>query len=556
MSYTAKDIETLEFKDAVRKRIEMYMGSADNQGILQCIREIISNSIDEYSMGYGDKIKVELFSDNKIRIVDWGRGCPFGKREDGTEAMEAIFMSAHSGGKFNEKTYQSVIGMNGIGAKGVALSSLNFIAKSKRNGEVATLILDKGNKISFDIQTILDTKSTGTSIEFIPDPEVYHLEKINIDFNEIKSMCKNWSFLNKNLKFELINHITNEKINYISKNGILDLIKEQVNKPIHSTPIYSTIEENGIIIEICCQWTHEKEKSYIFTNGLHNIAGGTSLTGAKTSITRTINNLISESLTGDLARTGLIYIVNAKVPNASFSDQTKTKVNNPELRGLTDKAFSEAIKNFFKSNIKESTLIEDFLTKELKAERAAEKARIAVLEQNTEIEKELKKKAILAGKLIDCRLHDETSELWLCEGKSAGTGIARARDGERIAIFPCRGKGLNVLKEKDLDKILKNDEYKEIMVALGCGYGTRFNIRKLRYGKIVIASDADVDGYSIACLLLSFFYKFYPELIKEGKIFKAEFPLYSVVSGKKKYYAYNDDELSKLPKGDIERNKG
>lgn len=555
MSYTANDIETLDFRTAIRTKISMYLGSADNSGVLQGIKEIISNSIDEYSMGFGNRILIELFPENRIRITDWARGCPFGVREDGTEAMEAIYMSAHSGGKFNEKTYQSVIGMNGIGGKGVALSSLFFEAKSKRDGKIATLTLDKGLKQKFIVEPIKE-KITGTSVEFIPDAEVYYLEPIKIDFEEIKIMCKNWSFLNKGLKFELHNHITNEKVFYFSKNGILDLIKETVQKPIHPTPIYTSIEDNGIKVEIACQWTHGKETSYIFTNGLHNIAGGTSLTGAKTSITRTINNLLGETLTGELARTGLIYIVNAKVPNASFSDQTKTKVNNPELRTLADKVFSEAIKNFSQLNSKEFKTIEEFLTKELKAERAAEKARAAVLEQNNDIEKELRKKVILAGKLIDCRKHDESSELFLVEGKSAAGGIAKARDGDKIAIFPCRGKGLNVLKEKDLDYILKNEEYKEIMIALGCGYGEKFRTNKLRYGKIVIATDADVDGHSIACLLLTFFYRFYPELLKQGKIYRANFPLYQVTKGKQKYYAYNDEELSKLPKGELFRMKG
>ena len=555
MKYDANDIETLQFRDAIRTRVSMYMGSADNQGVLQCIKEIISNSIDEYAMGFGKKILIEFYLNNRIKITDWARGCPFGLREDKTEAMEAIYMSAHSGGKFNEKIYQSVIGMNGIGAKGVALSSLFFEAKSRREGKIATLILDKGLKRSFKIEDTKD-KTTGTSVEFIPDPDVYKLEPIKIDFNEIKQICKNWSFLNKGLNFSLINHATKEKVSYLSHNGVLDWIKETVKKPVHHSPIYLSIKEKDIHLEVACQWTHGKEISYIFTNGLHNIAGGTSLTGAKTAITRTINNLLSETLTGELARTGLIYIVNAKVPNASFSDQTKTKVNNPELRTLADKAFSEAIKSFAKLNSKEFKQIEDFLTRELKAERAADKARAAVLEQNNDIEKELRKKVVLAGKLIDCRKHDASSELFLVEGKSAAGGIAKARDGDRIAVFPCRGKGLNVLKEKDLDCILKNEEYKEIMIALGCGYGDKMRINKLRYGKIVIATDADVDGHSIACLLLTFFYRFYPELLRQGKIYRANFPLYQVTKGKHSYYAYNDEELAKLPKGEIFRMKG
>ena len=492
MSYTAKDIETLDFKTAIRTRISMYMGSADNNGVFQCIKEIISNSIDEFSMGYGNKVLIELYPNNKIKITDWARGCPFGVRDDGTEAMEAIFMSAHSGGKFNDKTYQMVIGMNGIGAKGVALSSLNFVATSKRDGQKATLVIEKGEKKSFTVEKIVSTE-TGTSIEFIPDQEVYNLAPINISFEDIKEICKNWSYLNKGLEFNLVDHNTKERVTYFSKNGILDFIKEEVKKPIHTTPLYNVVEENGIKVEVCCQWTQGIEKSFTFTNGLHNVSGGTSLTGAKTSITRTVNNLIKETLSGELARTGLVYIINAKLPNASFSDQTKTKVNNPELRGLTDKAFSDMIKEFFKANLREAKQVEEFLTKELKAERAAEKARAMVMACTDEIEKESKKKILLAGKLIDCRYHDETSELFIVEGDSAANAIANARDGNRIAVYPTRGKGLNVLKENNLESILKNDQYMQIMVALGCGYGEKFNLKKLRYGKIVIAADADVE---------------------------------------------------------------
>ena len=212
-NYSANDIETLNFKDAIRTRIEMYMGSADNQGVLQCVREIVSNCIDEHIMGYGNKIIVELFEENKIKVTDFGRGCPFGKREDGTEALEAIYMTAHSGGKFSDKTYRSVIGMNGIGGKGVALSSKYFKVESIRDGQKATLIIKKGIKESFSIEKT-NTKETGTIVEFISDEEVYKLEPIKIDFNNIKDMCKNWSYLNKGLSFEVINHITNEKVTY------------------------------------------------------------------------------------------------------------------------------------------------------------------------------------------------------------------------------------------------------------------------------------------------------------------------------------------------------
>lgn len=545
--YDVNSIETLNFREAIRTRVAMYMGSADNQGVLQCIREIISNSIDEFAMGFGSKIEIEFFANNKIQIKDWGRGCPFGKREDGTEALEAIFMTAHSGGKFSEKTYQSVIGMNGIGGKGVALSSLKFEVESRREGKKAILRLEEGLKKSFEIQKTAE--GNGTTIIFIPDPKVYNLEEIIINFNDIKDMCRDWAFLNKGLTFQLTNHETKEKIEYISKNGLLDLLKENVSNPINQNPIYYELKEGNIFCEIALQWTKGRENSFTFTNGLHNVEGGTSLTGLKTAITRKLNQMMKTTFSGETARTGLVYAISCKVPNPSFANQTKTKINNPELRKIADRAFVEALDSFCKVHPDDFKKVEDFLKRQEKAEMAAEKAKQEVLLHTVEIEKEVSKKAVLAGKLVDCIKHDENSELWLVEGNSAKGSIVSARDGDKIAVYPMRGKGKNALKEEDFNKVLANEEYKEIMVSLGCGYGAKFNEKKLRYGKIVIASDKDPDGDAIACLILAFFYRVYPELLKQAKIYRAHFPLYVIVAkGDKRYYAYSKEELDAMLK--------
>ena len=354
MNYDANSIETLDFVTAIRKRIEMYMGSADNQGILQCIREVISNSIDEFSIGYGNKIEITVDANKNIFTCrDYARSIPFGKRADGTEAMIATFMSPHTGGKFNDKQYgAAVIGMNGIGIKGVALSAEDFCARSYRDGKCAELILKRGEKKKYEV--VASKEPQGTYIEFSPSADVYRLEEIHMSFKDICQMCEDWSYLNKGLTFILTDKVNNKTITYYSKNGIADFIRAKVTPTIQKEPYVYYLEDNeGNKMEIAFLWGSKTEMSYTFTNGLHNLNGGTSLTGAKTAITRTMNNLAKEKFTGDFVRNNLCYVINAKVPHASFSDQTKMRVNNGSLKPLADKAFTEALKQFANSHKEE-----------------------------------------------------------------------------------------------------------------------------------------------------------------------------------------------------------
>lgn len=555
MSYNANDIETLNFRDAIRTRIEMYMGSADNQGVLQCIREIVSNCIDEYIMGYGNKIIVELFENNLVKVTDFGRGCPFGVREDGTEALEAIFMTAHSGGKFSDKTYRSVIGMNGIGGKGVALSSKYFKVQSQRDGQKATLIIEKGFKKDFKIEKV-NTKETGTTVEFIPDEEVYKLEKINIDFNEIKDMCKNWSFLNRGLILEVVNHLTKETVTYCAKNGLLDLIADKAEDEIHDHPIYYQLKDGQNEVEIALQWTKGKEKIYVFTNGLENIEGGTSLTGLKTAITRNLNKEFKKNFTGDMARTGLVAAIACKTPNPSFANQTKTKINNPELRQLTDRAFSEYFKIFIKKYPQDAEAIKDFLSKEEKAEAAADRARAAVINAQAKIANSRNKRTVMPEKLKDAEFLGENAMLLIAEGNSAMAGLASGRDTEKYGILAIRGKIRNLLS-CPLEEGLENEEVQSILTALGCGILDKYDSKKLRYGKVGIAVDADDDGCHIACLIMSLFKALMPEFIEEGRLCWLKAPLFKVKSGKKNYYYYDEQELANAQiKGEQSRFKG
>ena len=560
MNYTAQDIETLSFRDAVRERVAMYMGSADNQGVLQCVREIITNSIDEMTMGFGDTIRVELEANNVISIIDNARGVPFGLRDDGTEAMTALYTMPHTGGKFNEKVYKNVAGQNGTGGKGVALSSSFFLAISTRDGEQATLVLKDGIKESFKIEKNISGKDHGTLVTFQPSPEVYNLEPIEIKFEDIKEMCHNWSYLTRGVTFDLYNHVTKEHVIYKSENGILDFLKDSIKKPIHKTPLYIKIKEDGIECEVAMQWTADrKEHWYVFTNGLANVEGGTSLTGVKTAITNFFKKKFKGEFSPEVARSGLFYVVNCKVPNPSFANQTKTKVNNPELRGLAQRATGQMLDEFSRRYVNEFDSIIDLLTKELKAERAAEKARKQVLEASKEIEKNQKKKVFASDKLKDAEFLGPNATLLIVEGDSALGGMAQARDYTKYGLLGIRGKMINCLSNPE-EKIFNNEEIKLLLSAMNIVPG-KYNASKLRYGKLGICTDADSDGYHIGLLIIAALAYLAPDFIKEGRLCWLRAPLYIETYKNKEIYYFTDEELAEAKrknkiKGQLTRNKG
>lgn len=562
MSYDANSIETLSFRDAIRSRAAMYMGSEDNQGVLQCIREIITNSIDEATMGYGNEIEVTLSKDNRVTIRDNGRGAPFGKREDGTEALEAIYTMPHSGGKFSDKVYQNVAGLNGIGAKGTALTSDIFEVWSTRDGQVAYLHLEKGIKESFTISPT-DSKYHGTIVSFIPSQEVYHLEPISIKFEDIKKMCRDWSYLYPQIIFILNNDLTGEKIEYQSKNGLLDFLKNSGAKTIHKTPLHIVLKEDQIEAEIVMEWTDSRaETSFTFTNGLENSNGGTSLTGVKTALTNFFKKKIKGEGSPDTLRKGLLYAVSCKVPNPSFANQTKTKVNTPELRGLCQRATTQMLEDFERKHSDEFQKILGLLLKEVKADAAAERARRQVLETEKEINNEKKKRAILADKLKDCQIHgpENGSILAITEGDSALGALAQGRPIDRVALLPIRGKIISALKH-DQEKILQNEEVKAIFSALGCGFFNNYNSKKLRYQYVACASDADVDGASISNLITTLFFYMCPQFIKEGRLFRMKMPLFVLRYKDKTLYAFSEEERDMLLKKngkpkEISRKKG
>ena len=560
VEYNAQSIETLSFRDAIRSRVAMYMGSADNMGVLQCLREIITNSIDEATMGFGKRITVDLYQGNRVRIGDEGRGCPFGKRDDGTEALEAIYTMAHSGAKFNDKIFQNVAGMNGIGGKGVALSADEFCVVSYRDGQYAKLELRDGIKTNFEqgAQTMGDKKRTGTVVEFVPSQEVYNLEPIKINFEEVKKMCRDWSYLSKGIGFILTDHTTGETVTYLSKNGMLDFMKDHGDKALHKTPLHITVAENGIEAEIVMEWTNSRaENWHVFTNGLENSEGGTSLTGIKTALTNFFKKKLKGDGSPDVLRKGLFYAVSCKVPNPSFANQTKTKVNNPELRGLCQRATTQMLEEFEYRHGDEFQRILELLTKELRAEAAAERARKQVLEAVKDVEKNQKKKAFASEKLKDAEFLGENSILLIAEGDSAMGGLALGRDHTKYGIMAIKGKIINCLSNPD-DKIFENDEIKLLLSAMNIVPG-KYDAKKLRYGKLAICTDADSDGYHIGLLIMAALAHIAPQFIREGRLCWLRSPLHIVHDGKKETYYFTDEELEQNRhkiKGEIQRNKG
>ena len=495
--YGIKDIQSLSFKDGVRQRIAMYLGSADMQGVYNAIQEIISNSIDEFYMGYGNKIEIALApcpEGQMITITDHGRGIPFGIKEDGTNVLVDIFSKAHTGGKFDDKVYNSVAGLNGIGAKATCLSSLKFNVSVARGNKQAVASWEKGELISY---RELEAKNCrfGTSIQFALDPEVYNLEPINIKFEVLCEKCRNLSYLTKGLTFELHDCMdgTDKVTTYCAKNGLLDLIKDNATDGLHTTPIYFELEDGANKCEVALMWTRGREKSFTFTNGLYQSEGGTSLTGVKASITNFIKKEFTGGLDGDMARTGLVYAVACKTPNPSFANQTKTKINNPELRGLAQRTTTQALQDFKVRKASEYKAIIDALIREKKAAAAAERARRNVLEAAKDVEKNQKKKVFASDKLKDAEFLGSESTLLIVEGDSAMGSMSQARDYSKYGLLAIRGKIINCLSNPE-EKIYKNEEIKLLLSAMNITPG-KYDNKKLRYGKIAICSDADSDRF-------------------------------------------------------------
>ena len=557
MDYGINDIKSLSFKDAVRARVQMYLGSDDLDGTYQAFKEIINNSTDEAIAGYGNKIEIYVNeTENYIAVRDYGRGVPFGIREDGENVLISIYSKSHTGGKFEEGPYKNASGLNGIGAKCVCLSSEKFEVQSNRNGKSACAFFEKGNLVNYKEGITKDPD--GTYVRFKPDKEVFKTGKIGYSYKKICEDIKDISYLYSGIKFIIKNDETNEVQTYCAKNGIIDFVKDTIKKPLHKDIIYnSVVDTNGDKVEIAFQWGAGKEESYVFVNGLRCPEGGSPITGAKSAITRTFNSLSKSSFDGDSIRGGLFYVINCSVAQPSFANQTKSKINNTNLRTLASNAFSDALKQMKLKYSNEFDDIVEMMKKIERAEKAAEKARQQILNAVKDVEKNQKKKVFASDKLKDAEFLGENSTLLLVEGLSAASSVAMARDEKKFGILALRGKPINAFSNDD-EKFYQNEEIKLLLSAMNIVPG-KYDSKKLRYGKIGILSDADADGYAIGLLIMCALYKVAPQFIKEGRLYWMRSPLYIVKNGKNETYFYTDEEFNAARgkiKGEVTRAKG
>jgi DNA gyrase/topoisomerase IV subunit B len=556
--YSAENIKHLETREAMRTRIQMYLGSDDTEGIYQALKEIINNSTDEALAGYGKEIYIELDEkSNKVTVRDQGRGVPFGI-VNGKNVLVAIYTESHTGGKFDKNSYKNASGLNGIGGTAVCMSSERFIVQSFRDGVQACANFTEGNLNSY-IEEPCNKNEHGTIVSFIPDKKVFINDTEGFSYERICSEIKNISYLNKGLKF-IIATTDGKKTEYYSENGISDFIKDMVDKPLMQAPIIASAKDEVDELEIAFMWTGGTEQSYVFVNGLMCPQGGSPITGAKTKIATKMKSLTGKSFSPDLIRKGLVYAINCKVANPSFGNQTKNKINNPNLRTLASEAFEKGLEEF--SNSPDFGPIVEMIAKFESAEKAANKAREDALNRNKKMTELRKQKVAFLNKLADAEYLGEDSILCICEGDSAANAIIAGRDTKKYGVMFLRGKMLNGLKEEDDDKYYNNKEIELLMYALGInGDGTM--PKKMRYGKIYICVDADDDGYHIALLILANIYRLCPQYLVQNRICWLRCPLHIAYDKNMKplSWYYTDEELAaakaKGPiKGDLDRIKG
>ncbi len=548
--YGADQIQVLEGLEAVRKRPSMYIGSISNRGLHHLVYEVIDNSIDEALAGYCDHIKVYIHQDNSITVIDNGRGIPVGMHKTGKPAIEVVMTILHAGGKFGDGGYKVSGGLHGVGVSCVNALSKSMIVDVRKEGKIYSIEFAKGKTVKplYEKGTC-DAKETGTSVTFWPDDSIF--TETVYSYDTLKLRIRELAFLNKGIKIELIDDRTGADEIFHYEGGIVSFV-EYLNKakePLHEKPIYIEGEKDNNIVEVAMQYTDGyTENIYTFVNNINTEEGGTHLVGLKQALTRTINGYArkngmlkdnEENLSGDDVREGLTCVMSLKVLDPQFEGQTKTKLGNSEVKGIVDTMVSDALGEYFEENPAVAKKVVEKSILSSRARAAARKAR------DLTRRKSALEVSALPGKLADCSSKSaEDTEIYIVEGDSAGGSAKQGRDREYQAILPLRGKILNVEKAR-LDRMLSNNEIRSMITAFGCGIGNEFDISKARYGKVIIMTDADVDGAHIRTLLLTFFYRFMQPMIKAGHVFIAQPPLYLIRKGQKHTYAYSDDELQK-----------
>jgi DNA gyrase subunit B len=550
-SYGAKEIQVLEGLEAVRRRPGMFIGSTDARGMHHLAYEAIDNSIDEALAGYCTKISIIIHQDGYLSVIDNGRGIPVDKHPKfNKSALIVVLTILHAGGKFDRNVYKVSGGLHGVGISVTTALSEHLIAEVRRDGKLWRVELRKGIPTTDDAAIVGPAEGTGTTIKFKPDFTI--MEPGEWSFDTLAARLRELAFLNKGVEIGLMDERTDKQLVFKYDGGIKSFV-EHLNKgkQVLHPAFYFEKEKDKYTVEVALQYTTDySETVHAFANNINTHEGGTHVSGFKTAITRTINkyaekhNLLEKdiTLTSEDVREGLTAIVSVKVPEPQFEGQTKTKLGNSEVKGLVDSIVSEQLGTFFEEN---PSAIRAIVSKCIEAARAREAARKA---RELVRRKGALETGMLPGKLADCSSNDPAKcELYLVEGDSAGGSAKQGRNREFQAILPLRGKIINVEKAR-LVKVLQNNEIASMITAIGTGIGEEFDIAKIRYHKIIIMTDADVDGHHIACLLLTFFYRQMPQLIQNGHVYLAQPPLFRVAKGKKESYAYTEEERDKLIK--------
>ena len=550
--YGADQIQILEGLEAVRKRPGMYIGSTSVRGLHHLVYEIVDNSVDEALAGYCTEIEVSINEDNSICVKDNGRGIPVGiNKKAGLPAVEVVFTILHAGGKFGGGGYKVSGGLHGVGASVVNALSEWLEVTINKDGKMYRQRYERG-KVMYPLKVVGDTNKRGTQVVFLPDKVIF--EETVFDFDTLRQRLREMAFLTKGIKITLIDKRLEEpKIRAFHYEGGIKEYVDYLNKsqtPLYDDVIYCEGTKNNIYVEVAMQHNDSyTESTYSFVNNITTPEGGTHLTGFRNALTKCFNDyarsnkLLKDSepnLAGEDIREGLAAIVSIKISEPQFEGQTKQKLGNSEARGAVESVMTEQLTYFLEQNPQVAKIICD---KAILAQRARDAARKArdLTRRKTALES-----TSLPGKLADCSDKDpKNCEIYIVEGDSAGGSAKTARNRATQAILPLRGKILNVEKSR-LDKILVNNEIKAMITAFGTGIGEDFDITKLRYNKIVIMTDADVDGAHIATLMLTFLYRFMPELIKQGHVYLAQPPLYKVERNKVVRYAYDDNELAQI----------
>ena len=552
--YGANQIQILEGLEAVRKRPGMYIGTTSEKGLHHLVYEIVDNAVDEALAGYCTEITVTINKDGSVTVIDNGRGIPTGIQEKaGIPAVDVVFTMLHAGGKFGGGGYKVAGGLHGVGASVVNALSEWLEVEIYRDGKIHKQRYERG-KVIHPLEVIGNTRKKGTKVTFMPDDTIF--ETLNFDYDTLRTRLREMAFLTKGLKITLSDkRAGREKEREFHYEGGIKEFVEYINRhkdPLYDKIIYCEGEKEGVIVEVALQHNSSYSESvYTFVNNIGTVEGGTHLTGFRSAITKVFNDYArnnkmlkdnEDNLSGDDLREGLAAIVSIKVTDPQFESQTKIKLGNSEARTAVDSVVTEQLTIFLELNPKIAKIIVNKAIQAQRARIAARKAR-DVARKST-----LNDSMALPGKLADCSdKNPENCEIYIVEGDSAGGSAKTARSRATQAILPLRGKILNVEKAR-IDRILGNEEIKAMITAFGTGIHENFDISKLRYHKIIIMTDADVDGAHIATLMLTFFYRFMPDLIREGHVYLAQPPLYKLEKNKKTWYAYSDEELDSILK--------